>query len=90
MSALDLIARLKSAGIRLSVQDGKIRLKAEKGALTDELKQEITAHKQEIIALLSRDSGDDTPQECVENQRIKEPGPTDPHTKSESQFSHEK
>jgi amino acid adenylation domain-containing protein len=53
MSALDLIARLRHSGIRLSVQDGKIRLKAEKGSLSEELKQEITAHKQDIIALLS-------------------------------------
>ena len=48
MSALELIGRLRTAGIRLSVQDGKIRLKAEKGALTDELRQAITAQKQEI------------------------------------------
>ena len=53
MSALDLIARLRHSGIRLSVQDGKIRLKAEKGSLSEELKQEIAAHKQDIIALLS-------------------------------------
>ena len=55
MSALDLIARLRAAGIRLSVQEGKIRLKAEKGALTEELKQEIAASKQDIIALLYPD-----------------------------------
>ena len=60
MSALDLIARLREAGIRLSVQDGKIRLKAGKGVLTDELKQEIAAHKQEIIALLGQDTADNT------------------------------
>ena len=59
MSALELIGRLRTAGIRLSVQDGKIRLKAEKGALTDELRQAITVQKQEIIALLG--GGDDGP-----------------------------
>jgi amino acid adenylation domain-containing protein len=53
MSALDLIARLRHSGIRLSVQDGKIKLKAEKGSLSEALKQEIVAYKQDIIALLS-------------------------------------
>ena len=52
MNALELIARLREAGIRISVQDGKIRLKAGKGALSDELKQQIIEHKQEIVALL--------------------------------------
>jgi amino acid adenylation domain-containing protein len=52
MSALELMAKLRAAGIRLSVQEGKIRLKAGKGVLSDELKQEIAAYKQEIIALL--------------------------------------
>jgi amino acid adenylation domain-containing protein len=59
MSALELIARLRAAGIKLALHEGKIRLKAEKGSLTEKLKQEITAHKQEIIALLS--SGDTAP-----------------------------
>jgi len=52
MSTLELIARLRDAGIRISVVEGKIRLKAGQGALTDELKQQIIQHKQEIIALL--------------------------------------
>ena len=51
MSALELIGRLRKAGVQLAVRDGNIKLRAEKGALTDELKQEIVAHKQEIIAL---------------------------------------
>ena len=58
MSALDLIERLRKAGVRLSVSNGKIKLKAGKGSLTDELKQEIVANKQEIISLLGSDSDD--------------------------------
>lgn len=61
MSALDLISRLRAAGIRLTVTDGKIRLKAEKGVLTDDLKQEIVAHKREIITLLGGDSSNELP-----------------------------
>ncbi|MBS93714.1 MAG: non-ribosomal peptide synthetase [Chromatiales bacterium] len=57
MSALELIARLREAGIRLRVSDGKIRLKAEKGALTDELRTEIARYKQDIVALLDKESG---------------------------------
>ena len=53
MSALELIAKLRTAGINLSVNNGKIRVRAESGSLTDELKQELTVHKAEIIALLS-------------------------------------
>ena len=41
MSALDLINRLRAQGIGLSLQNGKLRLQAKKGALTDELKNEI-------------------------------------------------
>jgi hypothetical protein len=53
MSVLDLISRLKAQGIGLSLQDGKLRLKAEKGSLTAELKDEIVSRRGEIIALLS-------------------------------------
>ena len=62
MSALDLIARLRTAGIQLAINEGRIRLKAEKGSLTEELKQEISAHKQEIIALLSSGKSEATPE----------------------------
>ena len=62
MSTLDLIARLRTAGIRLTIHEGKIRLKAEKGSLTEALKQEISVHKQEIIALLSSGDTETTPE----------------------------
>lgn len=53
MSALELINRLKAQGIGLSLHEGKLRLKAEKGALTTKLKNEIVDNRDEIIALLS-------------------------------------
>lgn len=63
MSTLDLINRLKTEGIALRVEDGKLKVKAEKGALTDALKTEIGANKQAIIDLLgSAREDDDRPQ----------------------------
>lgn len=56
MNALELISKLREAGIRISVQEGKIRLKAGKGSLSDELKQQIIQHKQEIVALLGSET----------------------------------
>lgn len=52
MSALEILSRLKQAGIALHVADGKLKVKAEKGALTDALKNEILTHRAELIALL--------------------------------------
>jgi len=59
VSALDLINRLKTRGIALKVVDGRLKLKAEKGALTEELKAEILAAKQDIVALLSAGEAED-------------------------------
>lgn len=59
MSALDLINRLRAQGIGLSLQNGKLRLQAKKGALTDELKNEIISKRSEIIALLGSAANSD-------------------------------
>jgi amino acid adenylation domain-containing protein len=59
MSVLDLINRLRTQGIGLSLQNGKLRLKAEKGALTDDLKNEIISKRSEIIALLGSAANSD-------------------------------
>jgi len=70
VSAIELISKLRAAGIRLSVQGGKIKLKAGKGVLTNELKQEILTHKQEIVALLGSDA--DTGPELKPRDRSRE------------------
>ena len=59
MSALELMSRLRKAGIRVSVNEGKIRIKAEKGALTESLRNDIATHKAAILALLVQQSGDE-------------------------------
>ncbi|MGI9309072.1 MAG: condensation domain-containing protein, partial [Gammaproteobacteria bacterium] len=60
MSALEIIGRLRTKGIKISADDGKLRLQAAKGALSDELREEITRNKVEILALLSNVSHDDS------------------------------
>ncbi|HET8705690.1 MAG TPA: condensation domain-containing protein, partial [Pseudomonadales bacterium] len=52
-SAIQLLADLSSAGIRLYVEDGQLKFKAPKGAMTDDFRQAIGSLKQELIALLS-------------------------------------
>lgn len=63
MSTIDLINRLKTQGIALRLEDGKLKLKAEKGALNEALKAEIVANKAAIIDLLStaQSGGDSGP-----------------------------
>ena len=53
MNAADLLAQLKSLGIDLVVDDGRLRVSAARGQLTEELKGAIAACKAEILALLA-------------------------------------
>ena len=53
MTAMELIARLREQGIRISVRDGALELDAPKGRLDEELRNEIIAHKPELLRLLS-------------------------------------
>ena len=53
MNTLEFLSQLRSRDIQLSVNNGKLRLKAPPGALTPELKAELTTRKAEILALLA-------------------------------------
>lgn len=53
MSAMQLIARLRDKGIRISAKDGALELDAPKGALDEELRNEILANKPDLLRLLS-------------------------------------
>ncbi|MFA0963360.1 amino acid adenylation domain-containing protein [Roseivirga sp. BDSF3-8] len=55
MNILQLVKKLKQAGIFLSVQRGDLKVKAAKGVLTPELVQEIRQHKAELLSALSVD-----------------------------------
>lgn len=53
MTVYELMSRLGAAGIRLWVEDGQLKFKAPKGALTPELKQNLIDNKTDVIAFLS-------------------------------------
>lgn len=48
----DLLARLREANIRLWLEEGEIRYRAPKGAMTPELASQIVEHKQELQRIL--------------------------------------
>ena len=50
----DLLQRLAALKVRLEADDGSLRVRAPKGVLTDELRQEIAERKQELLFWLSQ------------------------------------
>ncbi|OUR88830.1 hypothetical protein A9Q81_22995, partial [Gammaproteobacteria bacterium 42_54_T18] len=52
MTVYDIVSKLNSAGIKVWVDDGQLKLKAPKGAMTKALKDEIVANKSELIQFL--------------------------------------
>ena len=57
MKAVELLARLRGAGISLSVQDGKIRIRGDRNALTADLQADVAANKAELLQLLASGAG---------------------------------
>ena len=53
MTVFELMSRLGAAGIKLWVEEGQLKFKAPKGALTGELKEALVAKKEEVIEFLS-------------------------------------
>jgi len=53
MTVYELMAKLGAAGIKLWVEEGQLKFKAPKGALTPELKQNLIDNKQSVITFLS-------------------------------------
>lgn len=58
MNTTALLAKLRHLDIRLWIENGKLRFSAPKGALSEELKAEIAAQKNNIISFLSISSID--------------------------------
>jgi hypothetical protein len=56
MQAHQLILKLKANGIAIQLLDGQLKLSMQKGALTDELREEIINHKAELISALRQTS----------------------------------
>ncbi|MDT9701393.1 MupA/Atu3671 family FMN-dependent luciferase-like monooxygenase [Streptomyces sp. P17] len=56
MKVVDLLHRLREAGIELWAEGEKLRFSAPPGALTDELRAALREHRDEVLDLLSRAS----------------------------------
>jgi amino acid adenylation domain-containing protein len=52
MSALDLLADLHAAGVKISAVDGQLRLRAPPGDISPALRDRVATHKAELISLL--------------------------------------
>lgn len=53
--AIDLFATLRSLGVGLEIVDGCLQVTAPKGLITPDLRDAMTAHKVDLMALLARD-----------------------------------
>lgn len=58
MNTTALLAKLRHLGVKLWIEDGKLRFSAPKGVLTTQLKAEMAEHKEHIISFLSNASSD--------------------------------
>ncbi|TQV77373.1 amino acid adenylation domain-containing protein [Aliikangiella marina] len=54
ISAKDILSHAIQQGVVLSLENGQLKYKAEKGKFTDELKELIKVNKQEIISYISK------------------------------------
>ena len=53
MKTSEFLAHLRGLGIRLAAEGGELKVKAPKGALTAEIRRELGARKEELVALLA-------------------------------------
>ena len=58
MTAIALLAEVRDAGIRVSLNGDKLRLEAPRGAVSPSLQARLRAHKPELIAVLKDALGD--------------------------------
>ncbi|NER00392.1 MAG: NAD-dependent epimerase/dehydratase family protein [Cyanothece sp. SIO2G6] len=58
---LNLLERLTQAGVTLWSDNGQLRFRSPKGALTPDLKKELQQHKQAILISFEQNSARDTP-----------------------------
>lgn len=61
MSATEILSEIHRRGIHLEAQNGQLRYRARKGALTPELRQAIAHHKADLISILARTHGQASP-----------------------------
>lgn len=51
MTAIELLAQLRGRGVIIEAKGERLRVEAPKGAMTPELREALTAHKLEVLAL---------------------------------------
>ncbi|WP_166144129.1 non-ribosomal peptide synthetase [Methylosinus sp. RM1] len=54
MNAAELMSEMQSRGIRIYLDDGRVRCAAPAGAVTEEIRQALATHKGSIVAALSQ------------------------------------
>src|SRR5579871_5492985 len=52
MSGIELLAELRELRVQLWMEDGQVRMRAPRSVLTEELRQKIRSHKDELLRLL--------------------------------------
>jgi amino acid adenylation domain-containing protein len=57
LSPRQLMDRLRSLGVHIAASGGRLRVTAERGGLTEQLKQEIAQQKLELLDLLAEEAG---------------------------------
>ncbi|HET7695318.1 MAG TPA: amino acid adenylation domain-containing protein [Vicinamibacterales bacterium] len=57
MTLLDLLDRLRAAQIEIAADGDRLRIRAPQGALTEELRAALAAHKSELLALFAHPAG---------------------------------
>ncbi|WP_043333283.1 condensation domain-containing protein, partial [Methylosinus sp. LW4] len=61
MNAMELMREIQSRRIFVHLDEGRLRVEAPVGALTDDIKLALTAHKAGLIAALSQTCAEDEP-----------------------------
>lgn len=54
MSTMDFLSSLRERGVRLSVEDGRLKCDAPAGVLDDDLRAQLVTRKQELVALITQ------------------------------------
>jgi amino acid adenylation domain-containing protein len=76
MTAAELLSHLRSLGVKLWLEDGRVRYRAAAGVLSPVLREELSGHKEEIHALLRKASaGERTPYLALSTASDLEPPP---------------
>jgi tubulysin polyketide synthase-like protein len=60
-TALDLLSECSAAGVELFMDNGRLRYRAQPGAYTDDLKRQVAACREELIAELAQQTAHVTP-----------------------------